>query len=145
LASSGLRECEIIGLSKEDLDAQSRSIKPKNHEGGTKKSWLSFYSPECDDLLSQHLEGKDGRLFSIHGQAVRKVFHEASVRVGFKIRPKDLRDWFASQMGELAVPDRYVDAFQGRVPASILARHYSDFSRDKLQEIYLKAGLRVLE
>jgi intergrase/recombinase len=48
-------------------------------------------------------------------------------------------------MGELGIPDRYVDAFQGRVPASILARHYSDFNQGKLREIYEKANLRVLE
>jgi intergrase/recombinase len=47
-------------------------------------------------------------------------------------------------MGRLSVPDRFVDAFCGRVPKSILARHYTDFSPEKLKEIYDKANLRVL-
>ncbi|NJD77357.1 MAG: hypothetical protein FIB08_09725 [Candidatus Methanoperedens sp.] len=38
--------------------------------------------------------------------------------------------------------DRYVDAFCGRVPQSVLARHYSDFSPEVLKEIYDKANLR---
>ena len=42
------------------------------------------------------------------------------------------------------MPDRYVDAFCGRVPRSVLARHYTDFSPQKLKEIYEKAKLRVL-
>jgi intergrase/recombinase len=35
-------------------------------------------------------------------------------------------------MGWLGVPDRYVDAFCGRVPRSVLVRHYTDFSPEKL-------------
>jgi len=32
----------------------------------------------------------------------------------------------------------------GGVPRSVLARHYADFSPERLKEIYEKAGLRVL-
>jgi len=47
-------------------------------------------------------------------------------------------------MGELGVPDRYIDAFCGRVPKSVLARHYTDYSPERLKRIYDKAGLKVL-
>jgi hypothetical protein len=47
-------------------------------------------------------------------------------------------------MGKLGLADRYVDAFCGRVPRSVLARHYTDFSPERLKEIYDKAGLKVL-
>jgi len=47
-------------------------------------------------------------------------------------------------MAELGVLDRYVDAFCGRMPRSILARHYSDYSLKRLKKIYDKAGLKVL-
>jgi intergrase/recombinase len=47
-------------------------------------------------------------------------------------------------MERLGVPDRYVDAFRGRVPKTVLARHYTDFSPEKLKEIYEKASLKVL-
>lgn len=39
--------------------------------------------------------------------------------------------------------DRYVDAFCGRVPKSVLARRYSDFAPDKLKRIYGNVELRV--
>ena len=48
-------------------------------------------------------------------------------------------------MGRLGVPDRYVDAFCGRVPRNVLARHYTDFSSEKLKEIYDKANLKVFK
>jgi hypothetical protein len=47
-------------------------------------------------------------------------------------------------MGRLDIPDRYVDAFYGKTPKSILARHYTDYSPRKLKEIYDGANLRVL-
>jgi len=47
-------------------------------------------------------------------------------------------------MGELGVPDRYIDALCGRAPKSILARHYTDYSPERLKRIYDKAGLEVL-
>jgi hypothetical protein len=34
--------------------------------------------------------------------------------------------------------------FCGRVPASVLARHYSDFSPEALKEIYKRAGISIL-
>jgi len=50
---------------------------------------------------------------------------------------------FACEMGRLGVPDRYVDAFCGRVPQSVLARHYTGFSPERLKEIYDQAGLVI--
>jgi hypothetical protein len=34
--------------------------------------------------------------------------------------------------------------FCGRVPNSVLARHYTDFSPERLKEIYDQAGLKIL-
>jgi intergrase/recombinase len=48
-------------------------------------------------------------------------------------------------MDRSGVPDRYVDAFCGRVPQSVLARHYTDFSPERLKEIYDRAGMRILD
>ena len=50
----------------------------------------------------------------------------------------------AREMGSLGVSDRYIDAFCGRTPKSVLARHYTDYSPNKLKEIYDRAGLTVL-
>jgi len=67
-------------------------------------------------------------VFSGNGDTLTEWFKWASEASGIKITPKILRDWFACKMGELGVADRYVDAFCGRVPRSVLARHYTDFS-----------------
>jgi intergrase/recombinase len=61
------------------------------------------------------------------------------------ITPQKLRQWFCSEMLRLGVSETYVDAFCGRVPKSVLARHYTDFSPEKLREIYEKAGLMLDE
>jgi len=55
-----------------------------------------------------------------------------------------LLEGFCCEMARLGVPNRYVAAFCGRVPRSVLARHYTDFSPERLNEIYDKAGLKVL-
>jgi len=70
------------------------------------------------------------------GKVVRKS--------GVEVTPQVLRNWFCNEMGRLGVQDRYVDAFCGRVPQSFLARHYTDYSPERLKEIYEKAGLMVL-
>ncbi|MEM3040343.1 MAG: hypothetical protein QXO54_06020 [Candidatus Methanomethylicaceae archaeon] len=47
-------------------------------------------------------------------------------------------------MSNLGVPERYIDAFCGRVPRTVLAKHYTDYSPQRLKEIYDRAGLKVL-
>ena len=47
-------------------------------------------------------------------------------------------------MGELGVPDRFIDIFQGRVPRSVLAKHYTGKGTRLLKEIYDKADLKIL-
>ena len=54
------------------------------------------------------------------------------------------RQWFACEMGKLGIADGYVDAFCGKVPKSVLARHYTNFSPDGLKEIYDGVRLNVL-
>jgi len=73
-----------------------------------------------------------------------KVFKKARKKLTH-ITPKTLREWFCSEMGRLGVPDRYVDAFCGRTPKSILARHYTDYSPRTLKEIYDNVNLKVLK
>ena len=59
------------------------------------------------------------------------------------ITPKVLRAWFCSKMGRLSVPDSYVDAFCGRIPKTVLARHYTDYSQKKLRKIYEQVELGI--
>jgi len=137
---------ELLSLTKDEIDWDKRMIIPNNHAGGTKRSWVTFFNCEAERALKEYLATrKDGnsKLFRISTHAFLDVWKHANQGSGIKITPQVLREWFCDELGRLGVPDRYVDAFCGRVPNSVLARRYSDFAPDKLMEIYEQARLRI--
>jgi len=69
------------------------------------------------------------------------IWRKASEKAGVKIGPQILRKWHSTELGELGVPDRYVDIFQGRAPKSVIAEFYTGKELDRLKRIYEKAGL----
>ncbi|ERG93697.1 integrase [Haloquadratum walsbyi] len=73
------------------------------------------------------------------------MFQRTSEESGVKITPQLLRRWFASEMATLGIDSSYIDAFAGRVPESVLEKHYLDYSPRKLKQIYDDAGLTVLD
>lgn len=76
-------------------------------------------------------------------RAWRDLRRDASKSAGVRITAKILRAWFSTEMGELGVPDRFVNIFQGRAPRSVLAKHYTGKGLETLKRIYDKANLRV--
>jgi integrase len=146
LASSGLRLGEVLKLKISDLDFENRIIRVK-HSSRTKRAWISFFNQEAKQVLLNYIKSSglktEDPLFKNRNRHL-KGFETAKKHTGIHITPQILREWFACEMGRLGVPDRYVDAFCGRVPRSVLARHYTDFSPEKLKEIYDKANLRFL-
>jgi integrase len=145
-ASSGLRLSEVLDLKVSDIDMGKRMI-IVNHASRTKKGWVSFFNEEAQKLLKEYIKvyKPKEKLFR-EGKHRRSLtsFIRARKKTGLNITPQILREWFCSEMGRLGVPDRFVDAFCGRVPKSVLARHYTDFSPEKLKEIYDEASLEVL-
>ena len=73
----------------------------------------------------------------------RNLWRNAREKTGLRITPKVLREWFCHEPGRLDVSDRYIDTFYGRTPKSVLTRHYSDYSPEKLKTIYDKANLKA--
>ena len=73
-----------------------------------------------------------------HAEYLERAVHENS-------RAQITKKWHATQLGELGVPDRYVDIFQGRAPKTVLAQYYTGKELSRLREIYEKADLRVLD
>ena len=146
-ATTGLRRDEILSLKLEDIDFEKRMITPDNHRGETKKSWVSFYNEEAEEALKEYLETKkhsrSQRLFPMQRDEVVELWKAAREKTGMSITPRKLRQWFCSEMMRLGVSETYIDAFCGRTPKSVLARHYTDFSPEKLIEIYEKAGLMI--
>jgi integrase len=136
--SSGLRKSEIFNAK---IISDIRAIIPTNHEQySTKNSYVSFYNREAEQYLK-----KIGYDLNISEVSIRRWFKKAYQKTGIKITPQVLREWFCSEMAMLNVPDRYVDAFCGRVPRSILAQRYTNFSVQTLKAVYDKANLTVLQ
>ena len=50
-ASSGLRKCEVLGLSEADIDFKKRMIVTSVHNGVNKRSYVSFFNREAEDAL----------------------------------------------------------------------------------------------
>ncbi len=140
-ATSGLRRSELLSLSLDDIDLENRLIIPKNAHttSTTKNTWASCFNAEAQIYLKKCLSS-----FPPAPVTVKRAFNRANKKTGLHITPQTLREWFCCQLGELGVPDRYVDALCGRTPKSILARHYTDYSPNRLKAIYDKVDLRVL-
>ncbi|MCJ7422901.1 tyrosine-type recombinase/integrase [Candidatus Bathyarchaeota archaeon] len=146
-ASSGLRRHETLSLSMEDIDFTTCMVKPKPHNGRTKNTWLTFFNNECAQALKEYLATRrdsNPKLFPMSRAHEERLWYETRARTGIAMTPQMLREWFCNEMGSLGVQDRYIDAFCGRVPKSVLARHYSDYSPERLGELYQKADLKVL-
>lgn len=146
-ATSGLRHKELLSLTFSDVDFNSRTVLPKKDNQTTKKVWCMFFNTEAKTVTMKYLDlrtDSNRRLFPYDHNKFDALWRKGRERTGIRITPQILREFFCQQMGELRVPDRYIDAFCGRVPRSILARHYTDYNPERLKRIYDKAGLRVL-
>ncbi|TET26548.1 MAG: hypothetical protein E3J73_04285 [Candidatus Bathyarchaeum sp.] len=146
-ASTGLRKKELLSLTKGDIDWEKRMIIPNNHNGDTKRSWVTFFNEEAEQALRGYLKTRtdsNPKLFRISPQTFIDIWKYASQDSEVKITPQVLRRWFCNELGKLSVPDRFVDAFCGRVPKSVLARRYSDYAPQKMNDVYDKANLKML-
>jgi integrase len=141
-ATSGLRKTEALGLNVEDVQSCLRCVKPR-HDTRTKKAGVTFYNEECASYIDQ-LKPKEDRIFRIGKKRFKRVWNIASARAGIRITPQVLRVWHSTELGELGIPDRYVDVFQGRAPKSMIARFYTGKELQRLKRIYDKAKLKVL-
>jgi integrase len=142
-ASTGLRRSEVLGLSVDEVDFKKRMVVPDCHNGASKHSYVSFFNQETEEAINRLDLGGD-KLFNVSDRQFRKIWKTASSETGLDIRPQRLREWFCCEMGSLGVSDRYIDAFCGRTPKSVLARHYTDYNPERLQGIYEEAKIQVL-
>jgi len=146
-ASTGLRNSEGLKLNRfEDIDYELRSVKSK-HDTRTKKAGVTFYNEECELWLKKYLNARKDdseKLFRVYWKRFFRIWKKASEGAGVRIGPQILRKWHATQLGELGVPDRFVDIFQGRAPRTVLAAHYTGKDLMTLKGIYDKANLKVI-
>ena len=123
-------------------------IAPTKKLWSTKNTWFTFFNEEAKQVLTEEYlpsrTDSNPKVFPFAKASYQRLWENAEKQTGIHITPQRLRDFFCCEMGRLGVPDRYVDAFCGRVPKSILARHYTDYNPERLKRIYNKAGLKVL-
>jgi integrase len=146
-ATSGLRSSELCQLTMDDIDEEKRMLVPEK-ESSTKQTWLTFYNDEAAEAFEAFKpERKDGdeRVFQTSKQPLNRKFRHVSEDVGVKVTVQMLRRWFATEMSRCGVDAKYIDAYCGRTPSSVLEKHYLDYSPERLKEIYDDAGLTVCE
>ena len=73
------------------------------------------------------------------------LWKTARKKTGINITPQKLRQWFCQELINQGLSETYVDAFCGRTPKSVLARHYTDFSPTKLASFYLDTNFKLFE
>jgi len=144
-ATAGLRAKELRDLRRRDIDPERKMVIPGKSGSRTKRTYVTFYNEEAAELLTEVLpEDPEARIFPVSERYFRRRTKRVQKETGVHITPQMLREWFCCEMGRLGVPDRYVNAFCGRVPKSVLAKHYTDYNPEDLREIYDQAGLKVL-
>jgi len=149
-ATGGMRRTELLEADLEDLDLENRTLR-LNHISESKKAGTAIFNEECAEALEQWVNVRDQkyrwrkspRLFTIDSNAYKRMWRKIKAG-GLEITPKVLRLWHATKLGELGVPDRYVNVLQGRAPVTVLQKHYTGTELKRLRLIYDKAGLRVL-
>jgi integrase len=146
LATTGIRKGELFALTKDKVNWNLRAVVPK-HFTRKKRSGITFYNEEAEVWLKKYLKerkDKDPRVFIISDRQWRKIWKIAKKAAGVRITAKILRKWVSTELGELGVPDRFVDIFQGRAPRTVIAKHYTAKGIERLKRIYDKANLKVL-
>ena len=145
--TSRLRSSELCQLTMDDIDEEKRMLVP-DKELNTKEMWLTFYHHEARESFEQFREERDpgdDRAFQTTKQPLNRKFRHVSEEVGVKVTVQRLCRWFATEMSRCGVDAKYIDAFCGRTPPSVLEKNYFDYSPDSLKDIYDEVGLSVLE
>ncbi len=103
-ASTGLRRSELLEVRIPQIERANRAIVP-GHRSSTKRSFISFYNSEFEELLDPWLKRRPGRrsdrLFSVCGSSKSVIFMIARKKTGLHITPKVLKFWFSNEMARL--------------------------------------------
>lgn len=89
---------------------------------------------KCSIAFYQELNDTSPNLFTYNRDF--KVFRRVSQRCGIKINLHLIRSIFVERCREAGIDKGCIDALQGRVPRTILDKHYSDYSPHKLEKLY---------
>lgn len=141
LYNSGLRIGEVLSLKVSNIDFGTNMVNVSNvHQGNTKSSWISFITSQTSKILRQYISEHKitGSVFTISDRMVQNHFKDASEELNASITPHLLRTIFTEKCTQAKIPDKYINAFCGRISQSMIAKHYTDYSPNRLREEYNK-------
>lgn len=141
LYNSGLRIGEVLSLKVSDIDFDTNMVNVSNvHQGSTKSSWISFITSQTSKILKQYISQHKitGSVFTISDRMVQNHFKDASEELNVSITPHLLRTIFTEKCTQAKIPDKYINAFCGRISQSMISKHYTDYSPNRLREEYNK-------
>jgi integrase len=93
-ASTGLRKMELLSLRKDDIDWGKRMVIPNSHSGGTKRSWVTFFSREAERALKDYLATRKDdspRLFRVSPHTFIDIWKFKGQDSGVRVTPQILR------------------------------------------------------
>ena len=139
--NSGLRIGEVTKLRIQNMNFVINSIDASNiHEGNTKHSWVSFFTKQTASFLHKYIDShnlqSDDMLFTVESRTIQNNFKQVSEFLDIELTPHMLRSVFTEKCTTAKIPDKYIDAFCGRISPGIIAKHYTDYSPEKLRVQY---------
>jgi len=146
-ATSGLRKHELLSLTADDIDTETRIIRPKTRSSQTKHVWITLYGEEAHEPLIRYIKSKNSwngsKLFN--DIFVRRTFGRVNSMTGLHLTPQRLRESFCQMLKNAKVDRDYIDAFCGRIGSmSVQGKHYTDLTAENLKRIYDEANIKVL-
>lgn len=141
LHSSGLRIGEVLQITISNINFETNMIDVSHiHTGSTKSSWISFVTSQTIIQISQYIKRMnlqhDSKLFSISERTAQQNFKDTSDYTEIVMNPHLLRTVFTEKCTISKIPDKYINAFCGRVSEGMISKHYTDYSPSKLKEQY---------
>jgi len=146
-ATSGLRKHELLSLTADDIDTETRIIRPKTRSSQTKHVWITLYGEEANEPLIRYIKSKNSwngsKLFN--DSLVRRTFDRVNSITGLHLTPQRLRESFCQMLKDAKVDRDYIDAFCGRIGSmSVQGKHYTDLTAENLKRVYDGANIKVL-
>lgn len=89
-----------------------------------------------ENFIEENYRGNGENIFSVNSRTIQNNFKLVSEKLGIQLTPHMLRSVFTEKCTIAKIPDKYIDALCGRTSPSIIAKHYTDYSPEKLRLQY---------
>jgi len=139
--NSGLRIGEVLQIKSNMLNFELNCIDVSQiHQGETKSAWFGFFTEQAAGILQGYVNHygfeDDDDIFSVTYNQVYEELERVSNATGIRIKPKYLRTVFVERCIDAQIDKNVIDVFEGRIGKSVQAKHYRDYSPERLKQHY---------